>query len=34
MQHAACISAEEQSIKMAQYTAATAGAEAGASEKL
>jgi len=33
MQHAASISAEEQSIKMAQYAAVTAGGE-GAQEKL
>ena len=34
MQHAASISAEEQSIKMAQYAAITAGGEGGAQEKL
>ena len=33
MQHAASISAEEQSIKMAQYAAVTAGGDGG-SEKL
>ena len=34
MQHAASISAEEQSIKMAQYAAITAGGEGGPQEKL
>jgi len=34
MQHAASISAEEQSIKMAQYTAMTGAGEGGGTEKL
>jgi len=34
MQHAASISAEEQSIKMAQYAAVTGGPGEGGSEKL
>jgi len=34
MQHSASISAEEQSIKMAQYAAAVAGGEEGGAEKL
>jgi len=34
MQHAASISAEEQTIKMAQYAAVTAGGEEAGQEKL